>query len=728
MDEVRKIFKTLSADARKVEPDAEDFSKKVADCFALTKGKWFRKKGIKELSLRPLPGHEEIKAPKDSGRSGFSRPALRLLRKLVLSGKDPRVFHAEELTKLAGNTNRLKGLVPHDLKFLLDMGGSWADIHIPAQKLEALAARHTEGGELDAAAAVADLVGSVKDPVVRHRLGVFAGRLRELRERFGMPDEVVLEFVRTDFMGPKRKAELLQFQRDREKARKEAREKAEEAGARERSAALKYELCKAEGFLCLYCGQPFAATKLDEYEIEHIVPRSQGGPDAMVNLVLAHLECNAAKDELTPFQWKHGKEGWDGYKRLVESHASTLRNKKVQLLLREDAPELVDRYTALAETAWISKLAQTIVSLCFGWSNGNDAEGRKRVTVVSGGLTARVRRKYRLNSVLNPCPKGEDPLLWEEKCEKNRSDDRHHALDAMVISFIPGWMRDAHKEHFFRFPGPLHKNAKPFFAREIGEVMPSAIAYESAALAETIYGARSADSGLVIVQRVALHDLAMKPVAPGKAKFDTAYLRKQIQAVRDAGIAASLAEFLETGPDEAAWGQFCEGLALRCRDGSSGPRVVRVNVNAGEPDEYLEMSKDGTGAWRKGVGSHKGQIIFWDKSGALSVRPVFAHGSVWRERRAVEGLGGKAKFYGFFQSHCAVRTAHAVPAGAYSIVVNNEAKQTRRVRAEKPLPPCQLTLRTIVTKSLTTELTLADNTRIAASLEVWVQAGLSRTR
>ncbi len=153
------------------------------------------------------------------------------------------------------------------------------------------------------------------------------------------------------------------------------------------------------------------------------------------------------------------------------------------------------RYTALAETAWITKLAQTIISICFGWQNGVGADGRKRVTAVSGGLTARVRRKYCLNSILNPCPEGEDAFLWEEKCEKNRSDDRHHALDAMVISFIPGWVRDVRKEHFFRFPEPIHQNAKGFFDREIVGVVPKNIALEKPSLEETIYGRRVLPEG-----------------------------------------------------------------------------------------------------------------------------------------------------------------------------------------------------------------------------------------
>jgi hypothetical protein len=62
----------------------------------------------------------------------------------------------------------------------------------------------------------------------------------------------------------------------------------------------------------------------------------------------------------------------------------------------------------------------------------------RRVIVISGGLTARIRRKYRLNSLLNPPPPGTPELVqWEEKAEKNRADDRHHALDAMVINFLP---------------------------------------------------------------------------------------------------------------------------------------------------------------------------------------------------------------------------------------------------------------------------------------------------
>ncbi len=757
-EEIRTIFNKLTTDALTVAPDSKDWADKVAERYALTKTAWGSKKGIKDLGLRPLVGHEIIKAPKAEGRSRFSRPALRLIRALILSGQRPGEFRrrllAREQSLLdeigmdvrdAAPTRETDGvknfikqsrpwiLVKH-LKFLEDLeraNDTWEDLHIPEQRLDALAARHTDdAGALDKQAAIRELIGSINDPVVRHRLGVFTQRLEALHQAHGVPASIVLEFVREDFMGEQARRDLQKFQSDREKSRKEAKEKAAELGAGEKSASLKYELCKAQGGICLYCGQALAMTELADYEIEHIVPRSKGGPDAMVNYVLAHKECNDQKDEQTPFQWKHGKEGWNGYETIVKQRAVALRNKKVQLLLREDAPELVQRYTALAETAWISKLAQTIISIHFGWQNGIDCLAKnpvKRVLVISGGLTARIRRKYRLNSLLNPPPPGTSDLNeWEANAEKNRDDDRHHALDAMVISFLPAWARDAHKERFFRFPEPIHKNAKAFFEKEINQVMPHTIAYEKAGLAETIYGARADKSGMVIVQRVALRDLAMKPITPGKMKFDLDYLRKQIKAIRDDTIATVVADFAETEPDETGWVDFCARFQLPQHDGSTGARVFNVSVKVGAPTEYREMSKDGTGAWRKGLGSHKGQIIFWDKNGVLGVRPVFAHGSVAKERQFVADIGGKAKFYGFFQSDCAVRTTREIPAEGYKLVVRNEAKQKRRISADKPLPPCELTLRTIITKDFIAELTLADNQRVVASLDVWVGAGLTR--
>ena len=682
--EIKSIFELISAKAAKKEGGLKDYSTSVIKSYSLTESGW-NGKDIKELSLVPLPGHEVIKAPKTEGRSRFSRPALRLIRELILSGEKPSAFKEQLLTrdtqlleligldlldeapapqrkgtKDSGKARRPWILKRH-LKFLDDLirtGDSWETIHIPEQRLDALEARHTEDGIVDQDAAIRDLIGGINNPVVRHRLGLFAKRLKELHAKFGMPEEIVLEFVRTDFMGDKAKTALAAFQKKREQARSLA---VEQAG---KSDALKYELGAAQAFVCLYCGQPLLATDLESYEIDHIVPSKKGGPDAMVNYVLAHQECNSDKSNRTPYEWLSNSQGWDAYVKRVESRATELRNKKVQLLLREDALELVDRYTALAETAWISKLAQKIVGLHFGWRNGLDQEGVKRITVISGGLTARVRRKYRLNSILSPCPTGEDPAHWESNADKNRNDDRHHALDAMVINFLPQWARNARKEHFFRFPDRIQKNAKSFFEQQIREVIPRNVAFEKVSLAETIYGARGIGGASTIVQRVPIVELAMKSVGPNKKAFDAAYLLKQLKSVREPLVVERINEWFEDSKTEADWKKFCDNLRLHRRDGTPGPRVIRVNVDVGSPTEYAEMSKDQTGSYRKGKKGHRGQVVFklkTEKKGApcesIEVRPVYVHESHAKvATRLRDEYGGNILLYGFFQSGCHIVT------------------------------------------------------------------------
>jgi CRISPR-associated endonuclease Csn1 len=78
-EEIRKVFEAVSAGTQEVKSDAKDWAKKIVSRFSLTATSWARKKGIEELGLFPLPGHEEVKPPRHSGRSGFSRPALIIL-------------------------------------------------------------------------------------------------------------------------------------------------------------------------------------------------------------------------------------------------------------------------------------------------------------------------------------------------------------------------------------------------------------------------------------------------------------------------------------------------------------------------------------------------------------------------------------------------------------------------------------------------------------------------
>lgn len=553
--------------------------------------------------------------------------------------------------------------------------------------------------------------------MVRHRLAVFNERLKKLQfgdskeglPGFGRPEAIVLEFVREDFMGEEAKRRLQAFQKERERERAEARAVTAEIGATTGLSALKYQLWKAQGGECLYGKEVYdergeskarcvyrntalPLSRLDEYVIDHIVPRARGGPDAMINYVLTTRETNDEKGDRTPFEWLHGTPYWDAYVQRVKARAASLGAKKVRLLTREDAPELVERYTAMAETAWISKLAQTIVNLRFGWKGGVDktcAEPTKRVRVVSGGLTAQIRRKYGLDKLLY----GEStPRDVVAKKVKNREDDRHHALDAMVMTFIPQWARDPNKEGFFRFPAEFRNEKghedrtriRAFFAAHIAKVIPRNLAYEPAELADTIYGKRHDPDRDVIVQRVEVRELAYRTVQQRRV-FDLEYAAKQVAAVRDRPLRHVLESFVATKPDQAAWDAFCAQLAAGLCAELPGRKVLKVTVNRDEdPEEFADLSKDGTGAFRTRKGEHQGQFVYVDAAGKLHVRPVRVFESFARVKAEVAEKAAGGRLVGFFQSMCLVELEREVRHGptvlSPGVYRLNTIKQAGRAR------------------------------------------------
>jgi len=138
---------------------------------------------------------------------------------------------------------------------------------------------------------------------------------------------------------------------------------------------------------------------------------------------------------------------------------------------RDEAEDLVDKYTGLSGTAHIARLARDIACLRYGWQPGATGE-RQRVFVFSGGLTSKVAKKYGLYKVL-----GDGSM----KYQKDRTDHRHHALDAMVISYLRQWTRDKNKTEFFRFPKGIDAD---YFRLALSKVYPHYITRVKPAIAE----------------------------------------------------------------------------------------------------------------------------------------------------------------------------------------------------------------------------------------------------
>jgi hypothetical protein len=301
------------------------------------------------------------------------------------------------------------------------------------------------------------LLADIKHPLVRHRLVLFRRLLARLAARFGPPDMIVLEAVRSLALGQRAKNELNkrneQFRRERELARDQLSSNRE---AISRKAIQRYRLWQEAKHRCPFCLETIDRTDLGHgADTEHLVPRSIVDCNEFYNLTVAHLKCNRElKGECTPFGAFHGTAQWPDIKANAEQ---TFSGRKLEIFLSPNAEEVIEQKADLQHTAYIARAIRHVALVQLGWLNneGRDPTPEKqnsalRFQVTNGQLTSRLRRAWGLNQILNPLPpeKQWDELTageQEQLSEKNRGDLRHYALDAMVIACTLPWL--AHRTH-----------------------------------------------------------------------------------------------------------------------------------------------------------------------------------------------------------------------------------------------------------------------------------------
>lgn len=121
------------------------------------------------------------------------------------------------------------------------------------------------------------------------------------------------------------------------------------------SKSLRFEVFKRDGFRCRYCGQRPPEVIL---EVDHIVPRCEGGPDDVGNLVTACYACN------------RGKAG-----RSLQDVAPQIDEQAVLEQIQENLEGmLVMRSATVAAIAGREALSEAIQIICQKWQ---EAFGRE---------------------------------------------------------------------------------------------------------------------------------------------------------------------------------------------------------------------------------------------------------------------------------------------------------------------------------------------------------------
>lgn len=270
--------------------------------------------------------------------------------------------------------------------------------------------------------------GKIANPTVHIALNQLRKVTNALIAEYGRPDQIVMELSRDISDSAEARSIHYSEQAKREKDNNRIRTELTETFSIPHPRAWdlkKYKLwCElgtdANVRCCPYCGKPIPAYKLftQEIEIEHILPYSRTMLDSMSNLTVAHRSCNQLKKEQTPYEaFSHSPDGYDWNK--IMERAERLPNHKGDKFLKS-AMEKFEQDSGfitrqLNDNRYLSKAARDYLS-CICPNN--------QVWSIRGQNTSFLRARWGLNTLLS---NSQDPYF------KNRSDHRHHAVDALVI-------------------------------------------------------------------------------------------------------------------------------------------------------------------------------------------------------------------------------------------------------------------------------------------------------
>jgi CRISPR-associated endonuclease Csn1 len=267
--------------------------------------------------------------------------------------------------------------------------------------------------------------GRAPNPTVHVGLNELRRVVNALIERFGHPHEVVVEVLRELGRSQKQRQEIEREQTKNQQANERRAQELKSLGFPVNGRNLmRLRLLEEQAFdpknrVCPYTGTiitPRTALS-EEVEEDHILPFALTFDDSTANRVLCTREANRLKRRQSPFEaFGHIKQ----WPEILERARLLPDNKRWRF--QPDALERLKRdgdFLArhMTESAWLARLARMYL----------EAIAPERVVAVPGRITAMLRDALGLNS---------DAVLGKGGARKDRTDHRHHAIDAVVVGLI----------------------------------------------------------------------------------------------------------------------------------------------------------------------------------------------------------------------------------------------------------------------------------------------------
>ena len=263
------------------------------------------------------------------------------------------------------------------------------------------------------------------NPIARKALTEAIKQVRAIIREYGVPGRIHIELARDVGKSKEERDEIRSGIERRNKQKDWLREQFVTTVGREAQSGedlLRFELWREQNGRCLYTDReihPNAIVASDNsVQVDHILPWSRSGDDSFVNKALCFASANQEKKGRTPFEWFGMEEQrWSQFTAGIESNKSMKGRKKRNYLLK-DASLLEDKFRPrnLNDTRYACRLLLEALARLY------PGDGTRRVFARPGPLTDRLRRGWGIQDL-------------KKDADGNRvNDDRHHALDALIVA------------------------------------------------------------------------------------------------------------------------------------------------------------------------------------------------------------------------------------------------------------------------------------------------------
>jgi CRISPR-associated endonuclease Csn1 len=271
--------------------------------------------------------------------------------------------------------------------------------------------------------------GRITNPTVHIGLNQLRRLVNKIITVYGKPDEIVVELARELKLSEDQKRDVQRDIKTNTDAAIARGIKLEEMGVPNTGAnrmVLRLWESLSDDVMarnCPYSGQRISARMLFDgsCDVDHILPYSRTLDDGFANRTLCLKEFNRQKANKTPWEAWGGTAQWNA----IDANLKNLPANRAWRF----APDAMERFEgerdfserALKDTQYLSRIARSYLDALY--DGGDEA---RHVWVVPGRMTEMLRRHWGLNSLLSD---GKAAVK-----AKNRTDHRHHAIDAAVVA------------------------------------------------------------------------------------------------------------------------------------------------------------------------------------------------------------------------------------------------------------------------------------------------------